>query len=347
MSLFGKMLANKCITRNEILGFLFAWIFLAGINLFWGIDVSYRQWFEASGSLDFLVRMGELNFFKDPFYFLIQAIFSGLMNFESFFAGLIFLCLALKFSALLQVNRSPTILDVLPYFLVLGFLHEGIQMRIAIALSIAIWSIILYAKNQRFLALLILALASTFHISASTFFAVFFLLFAFERWGRISIFIWITITIVLAYTPFIPTLLIEVGRLTNARFLLYSEGVVFENQNSTGLFQYFIFFVIFLTGFIWRYYKPISSVWKNLYLIALTSGLLAIAILQIFRFNVVVSSRLADLLLLPVLLVLGATLTQLKNEKKYFQLWIICLILIFYCAARALVSFNPALLRSL
>lgn len=346
MGLFGKMLADKCIARNEVIGFLFAWAVLTGINLFWGIDVSYRQWFEANSSLDFLVRVSELNFFKDPFYFLIQAIFSGLINFELFFAGLIFLCLAFKFSALLQVNRSPTILDVLPYFLVLGFLHEGIQMRIAIALSIAIWSIILYAKNQRFLALFILALASTFHISASTFFAVFFLLFAFERWGRISIFIWIAIAVVLAYTPFIPTLLIEVGRLTNARFLLYSEGVVFENQNSTGLFQYFILFVIFLTGFIWRYYKPISSVWSNLYRMALASGFLAIAILQIFRFNVVVSSRLADLLLLPVLLVLGATLTQLKNEREYFPLFVMSLALIFYCAARAFISFNPVLFRT-
>lgn len=329
-----------------VLGFLLVWATLTAINLHWLIDDWYRYSFSVNASQDFITRITTIVYSKDPAYFLVQAGLAGLVNFQIFFALLIFMCLALKFSALLQVNPKPGLLDVAPYLLVLGFLHEGIQMRIAIALSIAIWAIILFAKNKRLLALLVLVFASTFHISASTFFVVLFLLFTYERWGKVSIFICITVTAVLAYTPFIPTLLIEVGRLTNARFLLYSEGVVYENQNSTGLFQYFVLFVAFLTGFIWRYYKPISSVWSNLYRIALTSGFLAIAILQIFRFNVVVSSRLADLLLLPVLLVLGATLTQLKNERRYFPLFVMSLALIFYSAARAFISFNPVLFRT-
>lgn len=329
-----------------VLGFLLVWATLTAVNLHWLIDDWYRQSFSLNVSQDFFTRITTIVYSKDPAYFLVQACLAGLLNFKIFFGLLIFVCLALKFSALLQVNSRPGLLDVAPYLLVLGFLHEGIQMRIAVALSIAIWAIIFYAKNQRILALFILALASTFHISASTLFVVLFLLFAYERWGKAAIVVGVAFAIVLAYTPFIPALLIEIGKLTNARFLLYSEGVVFENQNSTGLFQYFVLFVIFLTGFVWRYYKPISGVWSNLYRIALAAGFLAIAILQIFRFNVVVSSRLADLLLLPVLLVLGATLTQLKNEKKYFPLWVMCLGLIFYCAARAFISFNPVLFRT-
>lgn len=325
---------------------LLVWATLTAVNLYWLIDDWYRYSFSVNASQDFVTRITTIVYSKDPAYSLIQAGLAGLLNFEMFFGLLIFACLALKFAALLQVNPRPGLLDVAPYLLVLGFLHEGIQMRIAVALSIAIWAIVFYAKNQRLLALFILALASTFHISASTFFVVLILLFSYEKWGKVSMVVGVFIAAVLAYTPFIPTLLIEVGRLTNARFLLYSEGVIYENQNSTGLFQYFVLFVIFLTGFVWRYYKPISTVWTNLYRIALTSGFLAIAILQIFRFNVVVSSRLADLLLLPVLLVLGATLTELRSDKKYFPFWIMCLALIFYCAARAFISFNPVVFRT-
>lgn len=329
-----------------IVGFLLVWATLTAVNLHWLIDDWYRYSFSVNTNQDFLTRITTIVYTKDPAYFLVQAGLAGFVNFEVFFGLLIFTCLALKFSALLQVTPRPGLLDVAPYLLVLGFLHEGIQMRIAIALSIAIWAIIFYAKNQRLLAWMVLAFASTFHISASTFFVVFLLMYMYERWGRASIFVGVFIGAVLAYTPFIPVLLIEIGKLTNARFMIYSQGVVFENQNSTGLFQYFVLFVIFLTSFVWRYYKPATAVWSNLYRIALTSGFLAVAVLQIFRFNVVVSSRLADLLLLPVLLVLGATLTQLKNNKKYLPLAIMFAALIFYCAARSFISFNPVLFRT-
>ncbi|MBU3595989.1 EpsG family protein [Polynucleobacter sp. 86C-FISCH] len=329
-----------------VLGFLLVWATLTAVNLHWLIDDWYKFSFNLVKSYDLFNRLINIDYAKDPSYFLVQAGLSGWLNFELFFGLLILACLSLKFAALLQVTPRPGVLDVAPYLLVLGFLHEGIQIRIAIALSIAIWAITFFSKNQRMLAFFILLLACTFHLSASAFFLVFLLFILYERFGLAVPALGIFSSGMLAYTTLVPDLLIRVGVATNARFLAYSQGIAFENQNSTGLFHYFVLFVIFLTGFVWRYYKPISSVWSNLYRIALTSGFLAIAILQIFRFNVVVSSRLADLLLLPVLLVLGATLTQLRSEKKYLPLWIMCLALIFYCAARAFISFNPVLFRT-
>jgi len=323
------------------LGFVAIWLMLTAINLHWLIDNWYQYSFNLNRSQNFLLRIQSLDFSKDPSYFLVQAGLSSFVTFEVFFGLLIFLCLALKFFALLQANKRPGILDVAPYLLVLGFLHEGIQMRIAIALSIALWAIIYFAKNQRVLALLILVLACTFHISVSTFFLVFFLVFLYERFGVGVIIAGIFISAILAYTSFIPDLLIWVGEATHARFLLYSQGSIFKNQNSTGLFQYFVLFVIFLTAVVWRCFTPESLIWKKLYQIALASGLLAISILQVLRFNVVVSSRLADLLLLPILLTLGAALTQLKIKRQYWTLSLILFALVFYCAARGYVSFHP------
>jgi hypothetical protein len=219
-------------------------------------------------------------------------------------------------------------------------------MRIAVALSIVLWALVYFAKDKRGLALCILAFASTFHISASAFFIIFLLFYLYECFGRVVLIAGVSISAILTYTTFVPELLLQVGVATNARYLLYSQGIVYENQNSTGLFQYLVLFVAFWTAFVWHFYRPVSEVWKNLYRLALTSGLLAIAILQVLGFNVVISSRLADLMLLPILLVLGATLTQLKNEKRYWPLFLTLCILITYCVARALVSFNPALVRA-
>jgi len=341
-----NLTSNKIIHWDHIAGLLLVWLVLTAVNLHWGIDVSYRDWFDLNRAQGFALSLASLDFSKDPTYFFAQAGFSGLISFDVFFGLLIFLCLGLKFYALLQVNKAPGVLDVAPYLLVLGFLHEGIQMRIAIALSIALWAIIYFAKNQRALALLILAFACTFHISAAAFFLVFFLVFLYERFGLGVIIAGILLSAILAYTSFIPDLLIYVGEATHARFLLYSQGIVFKNQNSTGLFQYFVLFVIFLTAVIWKFYRPESLIWKKLYQIAITSGLLAIAILQVFRFNVVVSSRLADLLLLPVLLVLGAVLTQLKLAKRYWALSFLLLVLLSYCMARGYVSFHPPIIKT-
>jgi hypothetical protein len=331
---------NSPLNSKTLFGFFIAWTSLVAIHLYWQIDHWYKYSFELNKAQDFYTRILSLDFSKDPAYFLLQAVFSGLGNFEVFFSILIMVCLALKFSALLQVTPRPELLDVAPYLLVLGFMHEGIQMRIAIALSIALWAIIFFAKDKRVSACLLVAIAALFHITAATFFLVFSLAYLYKRLGVIVLIGTTILSGILAYTSVIPDILIKVGYITNARFMAYSQGTFFENQNKTGLFQYFIVFVLFLILCVWRYYKPHCLVWKNLKLLALTSGLMAAAILQIFRFNVVVSARLSELLLLPVLLVLGATLVQLKNDKKYIALFCIVAALVFYCAVRSIISFN-------
>jgi drug/metabolite transporter (DMT)-like permease len=134
------------------------------------------------------------------------------------------------------------------------------------------------------------------------------------------------------------------GQATNARFMLYS-GDFYSLQNKTGLFQYFFIFVGALTTFVWLYYKPSSELWSRLKKIGLTSGCLAVVMLTVFHFNVVVSSRLADLLLLPLLLVLGANLFQLKERRQWFLLWGMTLSLIGYGILRGIVSFKPTLFQ--
>lgn len=331
----------KKINLHYFLLFFSCWAFLTFLNLHFLIDNEYAKMFFDAQSSGIANSISKMNFTKDPTYFLLQNISATFIEFKVFFGALILLCLMLKFTALLQVNAKPNLLDVAPYFLVLAFLHEGIQIRIAIALSIALWSIIFFVKKRFLFSVLLLIIASSFHITASTFFLVYFLVFLYSNYGKWVIGGGLFITALLASTPIIRNLVLKMGELTNARFLSYSGNDFIKIQNSTGLFEFYIFFVGLLTIFIWKFYIPTNVFWQRLRQIAIASGLLAMAILQVFQFSVVISSRLADLLLLPVLLVLGATLSQLMNEKRYWLLFGTVLFLLIYCFVRSYISFHP------
>lgn len=322
--------------------FVFVWALLFILNFNFSRDISsYRAWFSKVDTLSSIDRFININWLHDPGYFLLQSFLSIFFTFEIFIAIVIFICLFIKLFALLSILQKISLLDVLPYFLMLSFLHEGTQIRIALALSIALWALVVFAKNQQFLACLILILASTFHISAASFFLVFLLLLLYNRFG-----IWIYIvlgffSILLAYSPAVIDIILSLGDYVNARYMHYSQGQILKNQNSTGLFQYYFLFIAFLTLFILVIYQPINTMWYQLKNIATASGFLAVMFLQIFHFNVVIASRLADLLSLPVVLVMGSTLVQLMESRRYKLLISVVILLMAYGLARGYVTFSP------
>jgi hypothetical protein len=318
--------------------------FLIWLNLHFLIDNHYRQMFEVAQSLTVKQKIIAPFLFKDPGYFLLQNLIGIFFDFKAFFSIIISLSLFLKFKALLSVEKDISFWHVLPYLFALSFLHEGIQVRIALALSFALWAIVMYVREKWLLAFLLLLVGGTFHLSSLTFLIIHFSMMLHDRFGRRFIYVTIFLTLLVSLTSIVPDVMHYVGRATNARFMEYAENF-YSIQNKSGLFQYYFIFVGFLTVFVWRYYKPSSELWSRLKKVGLTSGCLAVVILMVFHFNVVVSSRLADLLLLPLLLVLGANLHQLKEQRQWFLLWGMTLSLIGYGILRGIVSFKPELIQ--
>jgi hypothetical protein len=322
---------------------LFAAI-LIWLNLHFLIDLDYLKMYEVSQSLSVNQKFISPFLSKDPGYFILQNAAGFFFDFNVFFSIVISISLYLKFRALLSIEGNPSFWHVLPYLFVLSFLHEGIQVRIALALSLALWAIIMYAKEKWLLALLLILLGGSVHLSALTFILVLIVLMMHERFGHRFLYGTIALTLLLSLTSFIPDLMHYFGRVTNARFMAYSENF-YSIQNKSGLFQYFFVFIGVLTAFVLRYHQPSTELWLRLKKVGLASGCLAIAILMVFHFNVVVSSRLADLLLLPLLLVLGATLHQIMQQGQWLLLGCMTLMLIGYGILRGIVSFKPALIQ--
>jgi hypothetical protein len=273
----------------------------------------------------------------------LTGIFFG---FNTFFLIIIFSSLFIKFKALLNIQKNISVWHVLPYLFVLSFLHEGIQVRIALALSIGLWAIIFYARKNYVLAIIILLIASTFHITVLTFLLVAVTLYLYQCFKHRFIYLAVFFTLLFSFTSFLPDALHALGRMTNARFMSYSEGF-YEIQNKSGLFQYFFVFVGVLTAFVWRYDESKTELWRGLKHVGVASGCLAVSILLVFGFNVVLSSRLADLLLLPLLLVLGSTLSQLRDQRRWVLLGGMTFTLVFYGILRWVVSFKPQIIQGL
>jgi len=319
---------------------------LSALNLYFLVDGSYWAMFIAAQKLSVQEKLVSLSLPKDPSYFILQNLLGSFFSFPVFFILIIFASLLIKFRALLFLKKHISLWHVIPYLAVLGFLHEGIQVRIALALSIALWALVLYVYQRPWAALFILLLASTFHLSVLAFIFVFVILILYQYFGRKFIYLAILLIGIIVLTNIVPDLMGYWGRMTNARYMAYAESLS-EAPNKSGLFQYYFIYIGLLAGLVWHLYRPNSLLWIRFKEMALTSASLAIAILLILRFNVIVSSRLADLLLLPLLLVLGATLVQLRDAKRYILQWGITSILLIYGCLRGLISFNPVLFKSL
>ena len=151
----------------------------------------------------------------------------------------------------------------------------------------------------------------------------------------------VLIALVLSYSSLVQDYVLVWGEAHHLRYMAYSKGALFRNQNSSGLFQYFPIFVVIIASLVWRLYEPSTQVWAALKKMSLISGLMAVVVLLVFRFNVVIASRLADLLLLPVVLVLGPALVQLQKRNKKKLLWMVLTFLILYGCARGLVTYLP------
>ena len=321
---------------------VFLLVTVASIYLSLGFEVDgYRPPFEQAKQFATLQDLFTVTL-RDPGYSFIQNFFAKRISFETFMAGFVAISLMIKFLGFLSIKRQLTFWDVLPYLLILGFLHEPIQMRAAMALSIGFWSMILFIRNQKIWALLVLMFAATFHISILVFLIVFLLLSLFDFFGRKVFYVCLTLVIGLSFLPNLPELLLIVGQAFNSRFLVYIDQA---GQNKSGLFAYYYLFVGALTFLVVYLFKAKDELWYRLYQLAIASGCLSISVLLVFHFSVNIASRLADILLFPVTLVLGALLVQLKQEKRYLLLVLIVLGLLFYCALRGVLSYAPTMIN--
>lgn len=324
------------------IAFAAVWSTLFMLNLFWSRDVLiYRTNFEHIADLIDENQL-HMNWSRgDPSYAILELFFAYLgIPFDVFLGIVIASCLGLKWFALRRLTENPGWLAVFPYLAVLSFLHEGTQIRIALALSIAMWSLVLWSKQKNITAFLFICFATSFHISAAAFLFVFLIIGLSERFGRLTYIVYLITALVFAYSGLIYNLFLWWGELVNARYMNYLRGAIFSTLNVSGLFQYYFIFIIFIISIVHFFKVERSSEEKRFNLLSVFSSVLAIVVLIDLRFNTIIASRLADLLIFPLLVSLGIILQDLKNTSRTL-FFIFFAILLGYCAIRGYITFSP------
>lgn len=324
--------------------FILVWGTLFYLNIFWSRDLtSYRTYFYAVQDTDIIGRLAQVDWLKDPGYFVLQNISVGLIPFEVFIALIIFMSLFIKLLALMQIYPRVSILLAFPYLMLLGFMHEGTQLRAGLALGFCLWALVFWIQEKRAHAIVALLVGSLFHISIAIYFLIFTLLMLATQFGAVVFGVAILVAIVLAFPMVTSQALLMIGEITNARYMSYSQGIIFHELNVTGLFQYYFLLFALLAAIIWRYFSPVLQTAKQWRQLALVCAMVAIAFLIDFRFNTIVASRLADLMLLPIALSLGLLLEQLWARKKRKLFIFLVVLLSLYCLARGytIFSFRP------
>lgn len=278
--------------------------------------------------------------FKEIGFFSLVNLSAKFISFNTFLFLIILASLSLKFYALMKMKENFSWLNTLPYFLVLIFLHEGTQIRIAIALSIFLCALIFYLKDKFIFAAILLLISASFHVTILIFSLVIFADILSQKIGnRITTILGVGLFLI----ALIPDLISNLVVLTSSflpNISVYFNSELLLNQNKSGLFQYFIIFVGALTAYVFLMKQYVSGEWFRLYKFSIISGVLAILILWVLRNNVIIASRLAEVLVLPILFVMGEIFSQLYIYKKRVLLFMSIMPLTLYMMLRSYIVFN-------
>lgn len=324
--------------------FLLVWGFLIYLNLYWSRDIgSYHAYFNAVQGPEVSDRLTQVDWLRDPGYFLLQNISVGFISFEVFIGLIILVSLLIKLMALMQIYPRVSFLLIFPYLTLLGFMHEGTQLRVGLALSFCLWALVFWVQEKWTYAIGSLLVGCLFHISSATYLLVFALIFLAAKFGVVTYMVALLAVVALAFPMVTSYIFLAIGEMTHARYMSYSQGAIFRTLNVTGLFQYYFLFFILLAIIIWRYFSPTliaAKKWRQLALVCATT---AISFLIDFRFNTVVASRLADLMLLPIAVTMGLLLEDLWLSKRTNLFIFLVALLSLYCMARGytVFSFRP------
>lgn len=320
---------------------IFVWLALWQINLHASRDIhSYigNYWDAKNSSM--IERFIQMQWLKDPGYFVLQNISIDLLSFSGLMALIVGLAFLPKFLAFKYTEPQHYQGLLFAYLCTLSFLHEVTQIRTALATGVVLWALITWGLQYRLLAISLILIASLFHASAFVFLLPFTLLYLGGRLGSWIYGVAIACAAILAWPGLAPKLLLWLGEALDLRYLAYIRGAIARTLNTTGLFSYFFLVFVGFGLLIWKYFKPINRYWQQQKQLALMCCAIAIFALQIIRFNTVIASRIADLMLLPIAYVIGKLLIVFYQEQRKF-FWLLVTILLAYAVIRGYVTLSP------
>jgi hypothetical protein len=277
---------------------------------------------------------------QDPLFFFIQILINQVVPFEIFIFIVIFISLFIKMEVILSIPRDLNLLFITPYFAFLGILHEGTQLRIALALAFMLWGIVSWFKDKRLTSLVIFLIAFGIHASSIIYLIIFFGFYLFKYLGKNRALALGLLCLMISYFYFDLSFLKSFDVPYLQLYIRYLEAGVLQTQNTSGLFWFYPVIIASLVAGNFFWFSSSSDFWNKLYIFANISGIVAVIILYYLSSSVIISSRFADLLLMPVLLIWGETIARFYVDKRYFLLISCLFFFVTFGMVRIYISFG-------
>lgn len=280
------------------------------------------------------------SFFKEPLYFFSTKLFGELLSFSVFIAIATVTLLIVKLHFLTKIVDNVWVVCFVYGSLYL-FLFEGTVLRTAFATALIFPAFYCLQKSNVIGSLFLVVLATQIHLTT----IVFFLMYPLYFYRRLNwlVFCLFAISPVLVVINFsIYDMLFQIVNVFTDKYQIYASEKDLAQQNSTGLFFFFIgFFYILILILV--YFLRVSLLTDPFKLMLLSLSMLGVVAMCILHDHVAVAARFGELFLICLVPLLSWLLLYFsQHNMKYYRR---TLILTFcgYGAARFVYLF-PSLI---
>ncbi|HDY85782.1 MAG TPA: EpsG family protein, partial [Methylophaga sp.] len=269
--------------------------------------------------------------FSEPLFFVTTKAALGFISLANFLLLVGIALFILKMHFLTKLIDDVFIVTFF-YVCMYLFLFEGTALRIAYATSFIIPSMYYLQKKKLLTSILLFLIATQIQLT-SVVFIIMYPLFIYRRLNFlvIALFVIAPLAILLNISAF--NFVVDFTQLFSNKYLFYGQDDIVKNQNSTGLFYYFIgFFYMFVIAI--GYYLKQQIMNEPFKRMIFSLAMIGCASMCLFYDHVVVGARVGEMLLISMVLLL-TWLFQHFREKD-LSLYNVVLILIFmgYALAR-------------
>jgi len=211
-------------------------------------------------------------------------------------------------------------------------LLEGTAIRVGFAIACIIPALYFLKEHKFFYAFLLILIASQIHLTALLFLIAFPLYF-FKPLNVIVYLAFIFSPLLIVFDISVLNMLKELIATINPKYLYYFKEDRLVVQNSTGLYLYFIAFFTVLLGAVFVYLRDL--VMNDRFLSTIFSiTLCGIILMCVFHDFVAVGARFGELLLVPIVILLGHFYKTFALNKMLLHQFALVSMSLSYLAAR-------------
>lgn len=285
---------------------------------------------------------GELtSVFKEPLYFAITKLIAPVIGFSWLIAFMTMGFLVLKLHFLDKLVEGPWWVGCFFYVCMYLFLFDATVLRVSYAIAMVIAAMYYLRQDKYLVSVVFILIASQFHLTA----LLFLLMYVFYFYRVVNLIVatafFISPIFLLIDYSFMD-FTVYISSFFTDKYQFYDRADIVDNQNSSGLYYYFIaFFYIALIIF----YSCLRQQLENDSFKQTMFSLSAIAVIamSLLHANVVVGARLGELLLISLVPILCWFYFWLQENRFIFLKYALIILSLCYASARFVYLF-PSLI---